>query len=76
MEKIYAILTGLRPEFDFHSSTNFIEDGLLDSFDVISAVTEIETNFGVLIDALDIVPENFMSVDTIAAVIVKNGGTL
>lgn len=76
MEKIYAILISLRPEFDFHSSTNFIEDGLLDSFDVISAVTEIETNFGVLIDALDIVPENFMSVDTIAAVIVKNGGTL
>ncbi len=76
MEKIYEILTNLRPEFDFRNSSNFIDDGLLDSFDVISIVTDIEEKFGVLIDALDILPENFISVSTIADVIRKNGGNI
>lgn len=76
MEKIYEILANLRPEFDFRNSSNFIEDGLLDSFDVISIVTDIEEKFGVLIDALDILPENFVNVNTIANVIRKNGGSL
>ena len=76
MEKIYEILANLRPEFDFRNSSYFIEDGLLDSFDVISIVTDIEEKFGVLIDALDILPENFVNVNTIANVIRKNGGSL
>ena len=43
MEKIYEILQDLRPEFDFHSSENFIEDGYLDSFDLVSLVSELES---------------------------------
>lgn len=76
MEKIYAILEELRPEFDFKASSDFIEDGLLDSFDVISLVSEIEDSFDVLIDALDILPENFSSVEAIIAIIKKNGGEI
>ena len=39
MDKIVIdILLGIRPEFDFTKSSNFISDGLLDSFDVISLV--------------------------------------
>ena len=41
MEKIYAILADLRPELDFHCSQNFVEDGMLDSFDIVSLVTEL-----------------------------------
>lgn len=76
MEKIYKILNGLRPEFDFHTSNDFIEDGMLDSFDVISLVTELEENFGILVDALDILPENFSSVEKIAELVKKSGGTV
>lgn len=76
MDTIYEILEGLRPEFNFKESENFIEDGFLDSFDVISLVSEIEDKFDVLIDALDILPENFNTVNAIAAVIRKNGGTI
>lgn len=77
MEKdIYKILNELRPEFDFTTSKDFIEDGLLDSFDVVALVTELETKFNCLIDALDIVPENFTSIEQIIAVVRKNGGTL
>jgi acyl carrier protein len=76
MEKIYEILTELRPEFDYERSNDFIEDGLLDSFDIISLVAELEENFNITIDALDIVPENFASVSAIVKVIRKNGGTV
>ncbi len=76
MNKICDILTELHPEFDYRQSNDFIVDGLLDSFDIISLVTMIEEQYNVLIDALDIVPENFGSVGSIAKVIQKNGGTL
>lgn len=76
MEAIYEILEELRPEFDFRESQDFIEDGLLDSFDVISLVSELEDKFDVLIDALDILPENFSSVQAISDIVKKNGGEL
>ena len=76
MERIYEILSQLRPEFNFKESKDFIEDGLLDSFDIVSLVTELEDSFDCLIDALDILPENFNTVENIAAVVKKNGGKL
>lgn len=76
MDAIYEILEELRPEFNFKESEDFIEDGFLDSFDVISLVSEIEDKFDVLIDALDILPENFNTVEAIVTVIKKNGGKI
>lgn len=74
MEIIFEILNSLRPEFNFKESKNFIEDGLLDSFDIVTLVSELEEKYNIMIDALDILPENFETVDAIAAVIKKNGG--
>lgn len=74
MKKILDILNEIRPEFDFASSENFIEDGYLDSFDMVTLVSELEEKYHILIDALDIVPENFCSLEAIAGVIKKNGG--
>ena len=76
METIYSILEELRPEFDFRTSEDFIEDGFLDSFDVISLVSELESKFDILIDALDIIPENFNTVQSIADIVKKNGGEI
>ena len=76
METIKKILADIRPEFDFESSSDFIEDGYLDSFDLVTLVAELDETFNISIDGLDIVPENFMSVETIAEVVKKNGGTL
>lgn len=72
-EAILDILADLRPEFDFNDSENFIEDGLLDSFDVISLTSKLEEKYGVNIDGLDIVPENYTSVETIEALVRKSG---
>ncbi len=76
MEEIYKILSELRPEFDFTDSDDFVEDGYLDSFDIISLVSAIEEKYNAKIDGLDVVPENFCTVEAIAALIRKSGGTI
>lgn len=73
-EQIVKILTELRPEFDFtQEGVDFIEEGMLDSFDLVTLVSELDSTFGISIDGVDILPENFSSVDSIAALLVKNG---
>lgn len=73
-EQIIRILSELRPEFDFtQEGVNFIEEGMLDSFDLVTLVSELDSTFGISIDGVDILPENFSSVDAIAALLVRNG---
>lgn len=76
MDKIKAILEEIRPEFNFNDSSDFIEDGLLDSFDIVSLVSMLEETFHISIDGLDIMPENFNSFTAIAQVVGKSGGAL
>jgi acyl carrier protein len=74
MEKvIISILNELRPEFDFTALENFIEEGMLDSFDVVRLVSELDTKFEISIDGMDIIPENFSSVANILELLRKNG---
>lgn len=73
-EQIVKILTELRPEFDFtQEGVDFIEEGMLDSFDLVTLVSELDNAFGISIDGVDILPENFSSVDAIANLLIKNG---
>ena len=76
MKDILVMLAELRPEFDFAESDNFIMDGLLDSFDVISLTNMLEEKYSITIDGLDIVPENYSSVEAIVALVKKSGGTI
>lgn len=73
-QKIIKILTELRPEFDFtQPGINLIEEGMLDSFDIVNLVSELDSTFGISIDGVDILPENFATVDAIKSLAVKNG---
>lgn len=72
-EKIIKILTDLRPEFDFtDESLNFIEEGMLDSFDIVSLVDALDTEFNIVIDGTDIIPENFASVKSVEDLVNKS----
>ncbi|ROT12195.1 acyl carrier protein [uncultured Muribaculum sp.] len=71
-EQIFSILSGMRPEYDFSTSQDFISDGMLDSFDVVTLVSELEEKFSIAIDGEDIIPENFSSVDRIANLVEKS----
>lgn len=61
MEELMNLLTALKPEIDFERETELIDDGLLESFDVITLIAEIEDQFGIEIPAEEIMPENFNS---------------
>lgn len=73
-EQIIKILTELRPEFDFtQEGVNFIEEGMLDSFDMVNLVNDLDSTFGISIDGVDILPENFGTLDAIEQLLKKNG---
>jgi acyl carrier protein len=72
-QQIIEILTEVRPEFDFSQNVDFMEAGMLDSFDVIMLVNTLDEKFGISIDGIDVVPENFSSVEKIEELLKKNG---
>jgi acyl carrier protein len=72
-QEIIKILTELRPEFDFNQRTDFIEEGMLDSFDIVTLVTTLDEKFKISIDGTDILPENFSSVEKIETLLKKSG---
>ena len=65
MNELMEILTSLKPEIDFETEKELIDDGLLESFDVITLIAEIEDQFGIEVPAEEIVPENFDSAEGI-----------
>lgn len=60
-----AILSDIRPDVDFENETALIDDGILDSFDVVSIISEIDDKFGVQIRISELDPENFNSAEAI-----------
>ena len=61
MNELIEILENLHPEVDFDTCTTLIDDKILDSFDIISVISEINEEFDVVIPAEEIIPENFNS---------------
>ena len=71
MEKLLELLKGVRPDVDFENETTLIDDGLLDSFDVVSIISEIDDVFGVQIRINELDPDNFNSAEAIWNLIQK-----
>jgi acyl carrier protein len=73
LKTVLEILAEIRPEFDFTGSEDFIEEGLLDSFDVVTLVSDIEKNYGISIEGVDILPENFRNAAAIKTLLQRYG---
>ena len=71
MKKLLDILKDIRPDVDFENETALIDDGILDSFDVVSIISEIDNVFGVQIRITELDPENFNSAEAIWDLIQK-----
>lgn len=71
MDKLIELLKGIRPDVDFENETELIDDGILDSFDVVSIISEIDDTFGVQIRINELEPENFNSAEAIWTLIQK-----
>ena len=61
MDELIAILKDIHPDVDYEQATNLIDGKILDSFDIISLVSEINDKFDVVISAEYMIPENFNS---------------
>lgn len=71
MEELLKILKDLHPDVDFMTREHLIDEGVLDSLDIVSLITEISDTFDVTITARDIVPQNFNSAQALYALIQK-----
>ncbi|MCK9414428.1 MAG: phosphopantetheine-binding protein [Prolixibacteraceae bacterium] len=63
MERLYEILEGIRPDVDFKSEKKLMDEGILDSFDVVSIISEFNDEFGIEIRVNELGPSNFNSVE-------------
>ena len=61
MDELLEILEDIKPNVDFKTCTDLIDGGYLDSFDILSIVSELNDAFGIEISPVDIIPENFNS---------------
>lgn len=69
MDKLLAILEDLHPDVDFGAEDALIDHGILDSFDIVTLVAEIDDAFGVQIPAEEMLPENFNSAQALFALV-------
>lgn len=70
-EEVLEILEELHPDVDYETTEGLIDDKILDSFDIVSLISEIKDAFDVTISADKIVPENFNSLDAICELIAE-----
>ena len=65
MEELLGILKEIRPDVDFEKETKLIDDSILDSFDIISIVGELNEHYDIEIDVEDLEPDNFNTAEAI-----------
>ena len=70
-KELIKILKDLHPDVDFDTCETLIDDKILDSFDIVSVISEINEEFDVVIPAEEIIPENFNSAKALYALIKK-----
>jgi acyl carrier protein len=65
MEELLQILEGIRPDINFVEETALVDNGILDSFDIVSIVSELNDHFNISIRVTELKPENFNSANSI-----------
>lgn len=67
-ERVLAILHRLHPDADFRMA-GLIDNGILDSLDIVTLVTELDAAFDITVPAQEILPDNFNSAEAIVAMV-------
>ena len=71
LKKLIEILTDINEDVDFANEKALVDDGLIDSFDITSIITALDEEYDVRIEASEIEPENFNSVEAILETVKK-----
>lgn len=72
MENLLDILKKIKPDVDFANSDNLVDEGILDSLDIVTVIAAIEAEYNIEINPDDIDPDNFQSVHSMYHLIEKN----
>lgn len=65
MERLKEILEGIRPDVDFKNEKKLIDDGVLDSFDIVSIISELNDEYQIAIRVHELGSANFNSIEAI-----------
>lgn len=68
-EKVIEILQDVRPDIDLSEGVKLVDDGEIESIDMVALVGELNDEFDVSISVKHLTPENFNSVDAIVALV-------
>jgi len=71
MEALLEILNDLHPDVDFETEEHLVDNKILDSFDIVTIVAEIDAEYDVAIPAEELIPENFNSAKALYALVEK-----
>ena len=71
---VLEILKDIRSDIDFEGEAKLIDDGILESLDIVAIVGEFNDEFDIEISVEDLTPENFNSVDAMVELITKAQG--
>ena len=69
MDKLLEILEDIQPDADYENCETLIDDGILDSFAILSIVSELQDEFEITITPLQVIPENFNSAKALWAMV-------
>ncbi len=72
MDSVQEILEEIHPGIDYQNETALIDDGLLDSFNVIAIVTELNNRFNIRISISDLEPATLNSIQAIIALVERH----
>lgn len=70
-DKVKQVLADNYPEIDFESSTELVDDGILDSLTMVGIISALSMEFNVVLPYEDILPENFNSIDAMVELLEK-----
>lgn len=76
MDQILDILSKIRPEVDYHGSADYLADGLLDSFDIVTLVSDLDASFKICILGAEITPDNFRNAESITKLVNRHTNAL
>lgn len=71
MEIVLEILSGLHPEVDFETCDTLVDDKIIDSFDIVSIISDLCDEFDITIPVEEIVPKNFNSAKALYAMVTR-----
>ena len=71
MEALLEILNDLHPEVDFETCNTLVDDKIIDSFDIVTIISEVIEEYDVVIPAEEIIPENFNSASALYELICR-----